>query len=87
MANFDSGVKGYIYGRCPVTVHFPVDWSGRADVSCYQCPMFSRNNGICQITKEVSEYPTKYIGSKCPLEFSGEIKEIKKDEVKVNESY
>ena len=40
--------------------------------------IFSRNNGICQLTKEVSEYPTKYIGSRCPLNFSGEINEITK---------
>ena len=28
-------------------------------------------------TKEISEYPTKYIGSHCPLNFDGEIKETK----------
>lgn len=32
---------------------------------------------MCQLTKEISEYPTKYIGSHCPLNFDGEIKEIK----------
>ena len=74
MANFDSGVKGYITGKYLVEVHFPVDWKDNPDVSCYQCNFFSRNNGICQITKEISEYPTKYIGSQCPLKFTGEIK-------------
>jgi hypothetical protein len=79
MANFDSGVKAYIIGEVTVQVHFPVDWKDNPDVSCYQCNFFSRNNGICQLTKEVSEYPQKYISSKCPLTFSGEIKEIKNE--------
>lgn len=74
MADFSSGVKSFITGECTIKVHFPVDWKDNPDVSCYQCKFFSRNNGICQITKEISEYPTKYIGSQCPLEFTGEIK-------------
>lgn len=69
MADFDRGVKSYITGTCTIAVHFPVDWNDKADISCYQCKFFSRNNGVCQITKEVSEYPTKYIGGMCPLEF------------------
>lgn len=73
MSDFETGVKSYIQGECKISVHFPIDWKDNADVSCYQCKMFSRNNGICQLTKEISEYPTKYIGSNCPLEFSGEI--------------
>ena len=75
MAQFDSGVKGYITGECVVKIHFPVDFKGNAEVNCYQCKMFSRNTGICQVTKEISEYPMKFIGSNCPLNFDGEIKE------------
>lgn len=78
MANFDSGVKAYIYGECTVTVSFPIDWKDNAEVNCYQCKMFSRNTGICQLTKEISEYPTKYIGSHCPLKFDGLIEELEK---------
>ena len=77
MSNFDSGVKAYITGKCEVQIHFPVDFKDNADLCCYQCKMFSRNTGMCQLTKEISEYPTKYIGSHCPLNFDGEIKEIK----------
>ncbi len=77
MANFDSGVKAYITGECTVKVHFPIDHRDNADVSCYQCRLFSRNTGVCQLTKEVSEYPTKHIGSSCPLIFSGEINDTK----------
>lgn len=73
MPNFDNGVKAYIVGRCAISVHFPIDWKDNIDVSCFQCKFFSRNNGICQLTKEVSEYPTKFRGSKCPLDFDGEI--------------
>lgn len=79
MADFSSGVKAYITGECVVKIHFPVDFKDNADVCCYQCKFFSRNNGICQLTKEVSEYPTKYISSTCPLEFSGEIINITKE--------
>ena len=79
MANFESGVKAYITGEYLVKVNFPVDWKDNADVCCYQCKMFSRNTGMCQLTKEISEYPTKYRGSRCPLNFDGEIKEIRKE--------
>ena len=80
MADFSSGVKAYITGECVVKIHFPVDWKDNADVSCYQCKMFSRNNGICQLTKEISEYPIRYISSTCTLEFSGEIIKLRKEE-------
>ena len=73
MADFESGVKAYITGECTVKVHFPVDWHNNVYVNCYQCKFFSRNNGICQITKEISEFPTSHTGSNCPLKFSGEI--------------
>ena len=79
MPCFESGVKSYITGECVVKIHFPVDWKDNADVNCYQCKRFSRNNGIWQLTKEISEYPTKYIGSNCPLVFDGEIKELRKE--------
>lgn len=77
MANFESGVSGYVTGEYTVKVFFPVDHKGNAEVHCYMCKFFSRNNGVCQLTKEVSEYPTKHIGSHCPLNFNGEFIEIK----------
>ena len=78
MANFESGVSGYVTGECTVRVHFPIDLKGNADISCHQCKFFSRNNGVCQLSKEVSEYPTRFIGSNCPLSFDGEFKELTK---------
>ena len=76
MANFDSGVKRFIKAQATVTVFFPVDMKDRADVNCYQCNFFSRQSGICQLTKEVSEYPQKCIGSNCPLNV---IEELQKE--------
>lgn len=67
MANFESGVKSYIMAYAVVEVGFPVDFSGRCEINCYQCKFFSRNTGVCQLTKEISEYPTKYVGHNCPL--------------------
>ncbi len=72
MANFDSGVKTYIKCYAVVEIEFPVDWNGIPDISCYQCKFFSRNTGMCQLTKEISEYPQKYVGEKCPLQMKEE---------------
>ena len=75
MANFESGVKKYIFAEATVTVAFPVDFRDNADINCYQCKFFSRNNGICQLTKEISEFPQRYVGSNCPLILQEERKE------------
>lgn len=79
MNRFESGVKAYITGECTIKAHFPVDFKDNASVNCYQCKYFSRASGICYLTKEVSEYPTKYIGSNCPLEFTGEILNLRQE--------
>lgn len=68
MANFDSGVASYVIGRATVEVGFPVDFKGNAEINCYQCKFFSRNTGICQLTKEIVEFPQRYVGNACPLE-------------------
>lgn len=75
MSIFENGVKAYITGFCTVEVNFPIDWKDRAVINCYLCKFFSRSNGICQLTKEISEFPDKYVGSHCPLQISDEIKE------------
>ena len=67
MPNFENGVKRYIEGVAEIRVFFPVDWRDNPDISCRQCKFFSRTHGVCQLTKEVSEYPDKYVGSHCPL--------------------
>lgn len=67
MANFDSGVADYIRATATVEVKFPIDFRGQADISCFQCKFFSRNTGACQLTKEITAYPQKYVGRSCPL--------------------
>ena len=67
MPNFESGVKRYITGYAVVDVSFPVDWRDNPDISCNQCKFYSRSTGRCNLTQEISEYPTKFVGSHCPL--------------------
>lgn len=69
MANFDSGVKRYIKGRATVEVNFPVDWRDNYDVSCKQCLYYIRATQRCALNQSIVEYPERYIGSNCPLEF------------------
>ena len=69
-------------GRCTIENAFPVDFSDSIDLNCFQCNFFSRTTGICQLTKKVSEYPSRYIGSHCPFSFDGEIIEIENQEEK-----
>lgn len=67
MSGFDSGIKGYVVGKTEIVVYFPVDWRGEAHISCYQCNYFSRSTGRCHLTQEISEFPEKFVGGKCPL--------------------
>lgn len=69
MANFDSGVKRFIKARAIIEVGFPVDWKDNPDVSCKQCNYYIRATQRCAINQLIVEYPEKYIGSNCPLEF------------------
>lgn len=68
MADFESGVQSYIFGKCTVLVSFPVDFRGRADISCNQCQFYHRSTRTCFITKDIIPYPEKYVGDNCPLE-------------------
>lgn len=68
MANFDSGVKTYIRGYATVEATFPVDWNGNADICCCQCRFFRRSSQSCALNGQICEYPSKYVGSYCPLE-------------------
>ena len=71
MPIFDSGVKSYIVGRAVVENHFPVNWKGEPDVRCELCKFYSRAGRSCRLNQEIIEYPDKYIGSLCPLNFGG----------------
>lgn len=76
MEYLKSGVKKYIKATATVTVFFPVDFRDNVECNCYQCKYFSRNSGVCLLTKEISEYPQRYIGSHCPLNI---IEEVEKE--------
>ena len=68
MANrFKNGISGYIVGEATVTVAFPIDHKGRADVSCNQCYFFRRSYRTCGLNGEVCQFPEKYVGGFCPL--------------------
>ena len=67
MADFTDGVKRYIKAQGIITNYFPVDFKDNEDISCYQCGFFSRNQGICLVTKEVTPYPQKFVGRMCPF--------------------
>ncbi len=77
MADFSDGIKEYIEAAAVITNTFPVDYRGNADISCYQCKYFSRNSGSCQITKEITAYPQRFIGKSCPFKNSSGTKEEK----------
>ena len=67
MADFSSGVSGFVTATATVTVKFPIDNRGNADVCCFQCPYYSQSSRICQLNKAVPAYPSKYIGQDCPF--------------------
>ena len=68
MANFDSGVARYVIGRATVTVGFPVDFKGNAEIACKHCPFFVRSTQRCGLNQEIVNFPEKYVGINCPLE-------------------
>lgn len=68
MANFDSGVAGYVKGIATIEVAFPIDDKGRVEIACKHCPYLSSNERICQLNKQPVAYPNKYVGAYCPLE-------------------
>ena len=68
MSSFDSGVKGYVYGKVTVLVGFPVDFHNVPHISCTHCRFYSPSSRRCQINKEIINFPEKYVGDRCPLE-------------------
>jgi hypothetical protein len=68
VANFDSGVKGYIIGRATVEVGFPVDHKGNVEIACRHCKFFVRATLKCGLNQEIINYPDRYVGVNCPLE-------------------
>lgn len=69
MPKFDHGVACYIIGRTVVENGFPVDLRGNADISCKHCNYFVKATQRCGLTQQIVNYPDKYVGSCCPLEY------------------
>lgn len=66
--SFDSGVARYIIGVATVTNGFPVDFKGNARICCEQCFYYRDASRRCCLNGQISEFPAKFVGSKCPLE-------------------
>lgn len=76
LPRIDSGVASYIKGRATVEMFFPVDLRGNSCVCCELCRFYRPNSRRCSLNDSVCEFPSKYIGGQCPLEFE----EAKPDE-------
>ena len=68
MANFDTGVKGYIKARAVVEVCFPIDWKDNAEIACKHCNFFVRATQRCGLTQQIVNFPDMYVGEYCPLQ-------------------
>ena len=67
MADFDTGVSGYIHAKAEVDVYFPIDMRGNPEICCRMCYYFRTGSSSCALNGEVCEYPQKYVGGSCPL--------------------
>lgn len=76
MANFDSGVKGYIVTEATVTVKFPTDFHDITAIACKYCPYLSSNERMCQLNKQPVAFPTKFVGDDCPLHLKEDIEDV-----------
>jgi hypothetical protein len=68
MANFDTGVKGYIKARAVVEVSFPIDWRDNPEIACKHCNFFVNSTRKCGLTQTVVNFPERFVGVDCPLE-------------------
>lgn len=69
MANFDSGVKGYMIGACEIRQGFPIDHKNNYYIACKYC-RFLISQRRCVITDELVPFPETHIGYNCPFEFN-----------------
>ena len=69
MSKFETGVSHYITGTAKVINKFPVDFKGNEYVDCAHCFYYNRNSYRCELNHEKPEFPEKYVGSNCPLEY------------------
>lgn len=67
MSDLSSGVSSYVKATCEVTVFFPVDKRGVAEICCKHCQYYSRYNKACKLNDKPIAYPDQFVGSWCPL--------------------
>lgn len=72
MANFDTGIKGYVKASAVVEVYFPIDWKDNAEIACKHCNFYVRATQRCGLNQTIVNFPEKFVGEYCPLE---EVKE------------
>ena len=65
---FENGVAKYVTGYATVYNHFPVDNKGVAYICCEQCDYYRVASRKCALNGQIVEFPTRYVGSHCPLE-------------------
>ena len=76
---FDTGVKSYVKGFAVLTVFFPVNDKGVADICCKQCKYYKYYTNRCLLTDDVIAYPDHYVGQFCPLEIVENTEENKNE--------
>lgn len=64
---FDSGVSGYVIGRCEVENPFPIDLKGEPDISCRQCRFYRVSSRSCALTDDIVPWGEKFVAPTCPL--------------------
>lgn len=67
MPDFSGGVSGYVKANCNVTVFFPVDKRGAAEICCKHCQYYSRYNKACKLNDKPIFFPDTAVGKWCPL--------------------
>ena len=66
MADFNTGVSGYVKAVATVVTWFPIDEKGRESCCCDACRFFQRNSKRCGLTYDVIP-DERYVGRQCPL--------------------
>lgn len=67
MANFETGVSGYIQVEATVRMSFPVDLKGNAYICCDACQFYRKSSSRCGLTNEPMLWSGRYVGGDCPL--------------------
>ena len=67
MANFETGVSGYIQVEATVRMSFPVDLKGNAYICCDACRFYRQSARRCALIDEPILWSGRYVGRECPF--------------------